>query len=236
MSNLGWIYKITNMNNSKCIVGKTEQKRVEYRWQNHKKMLRGGYHYNKPLQAAWNKDGEKSFLFEVIDIFDPEFNFDLGNLEKYWIKTLDSRNPNKGYNLTDGGDGGSGTTHNRGRKQNALVVEERSRKLKLWYLTEKGIEQRKLMSLRNTGRKHSEETKRKNSESKIGIKRPAHVHKALNEGRRRPIIDSYGVRYNSTEEAAKLLKIKRTTIKEILSGRNKKTRSGISFKFINSEV
>jgi group I intron endonuclease len=101
----GWIYKIENKANGKIYVGQTIQS-PKVRWQDgHRNRLRKKKHYNDHLQAAWNKYGEDSFTFEVIEQFDPEMNFDLNNLEKYWIKTLDSKNPNKGYNMTEGGDG-----------------------------------------------------------------------------------------------------------------------------------
>jgi len=105
----GWdmsIYKITNRINNKCLIGKTTQQ-PELRWYQHLILLRKNKHYNKYFQAAWNKDGEENFTFEVIEKFDPEMNFDLNNLERYWIKHFDSMNSSKGYNLTEGGEGGA---------------------------------------------------------------------------------------------------------------------------------
>lgn len=40
------------------------------RWEQHKKMLREGKHYNKDLQADWDKYGEKAFSFRIIKIID----------------------------------------------------------------------------------------------------------------------------------------------------------------------
>lgn len=101
----GWIYKIENKANGKIYVGQTIQS-PKVRWQDgHRNHLRKNKHYNDHLQAAWNKYGEDSFTFEVIEQFDPGMNFDLNNLEKYWIKALDAKNPNKGYNMTEGGEG-----------------------------------------------------------------------------------------------------------------------------------
>ena len=106
-SNSMWIYKITNLVNKKIYVGKTKEESVQKRWNHHISKLRRNKHYNKHLQSAWNKHGEENFTFEVIEKFDPLFYFDIDNLERYWIKELDSMNPENGYNKTIGGDGGS---------------------------------------------------------------------------------------------------------------------------------
>jgi group I intron endonuclease len=100
-----YIYKITNKVNRKLIVGKTEQN-PELRRRQHFSKLRRNSHYNKYLQRAWNKYGEEHFTFEVIEHLSAGTNSDLNSLEKHWINFFDSMNPEKGYNLTEGGDGG----------------------------------------------------------------------------------------------------------------------------------
>ncbi len=106
-----YIYKITNIKNQKVYIGKTEQKLAKNRFSAHKSLLRRNKHYNTYLQNSWNKYGESSFKFEVLEQFNPEMNFDINKLEKYWIKFYDSMNPSKGYNLTEGGEGSSGFKH-----------------------------------------------------------------------------------------------------------------------------
>lgn len=62
------IYKIVNTKNNKCYIGSAAGKNGIYqRFQDHKKTLRGNRHRNKHLQRAWNKYGEKSFQFEIIE-------------------------------------------------------------------------------------------------------------------------------------------------------------------------
>jgi group I intron endonuclease len=59
------IYKIINLVNDKFYVGSTTNQKVRFR--QHRKLLRGGRHHCKPLQAAWNKYGEEKFAFRVIE-------------------------------------------------------------------------------------------------------------------------------------------------------------------------
>lgn len=102
----GWIYKITNTVNGKVYIGKTIH--LKDRFNSHINSLKKNKHCNNHLQAAWNKYGESAFVFEVIEEFNPEMNFDLDNLERYWIEQYNSMNSSKGYNKTPGGDGTSG--------------------------------------------------------------------------------------------------------------------------------
>lgn len=79
---MGVIYKIENSVNGKTYIGSTdrafERRRVE-----HITELRGGYHDNKYLQNSWNKYGEDSFTFSIIEKTDnPDHTHER---EKYWI-------------------------------------------------------------------------------------------------------------------------------------------------------
>lgn len=96
------IYSITNKINGKRYIGQTT--RLKKRWNRHRTELRHNYHPNSYLQRAWNKYGEKNFLFEVID--DCKSEKHLLEREFYWIKFYESNNENNGYNLSDGGEGG----------------------------------------------------------------------------------------------------------------------------------
>lgn len=59
------IYIILNTKNGKVYIGQTQNFRV--RLKHHKRMLRGDYHPNRYLQAAWNKYGEKTFKFQKLE-------------------------------------------------------------------------------------------------------------------------------------------------------------------------
>ncbi len=87
------IYKILNIKNNKCYVGSGVS--VRRRLMDHKKRLIGQRHFNNHLQSSWNKYGESSFIFEIIE----ECSEDKLYLrEEFWIKQLKSNNNNFGYN------------------------------------------------------------------------------------------------------------------------------------------
>lgn len=94
------VYKITNTVNSKVYIGITTST-LKYRWSRH--LTEGRNISNtKHLYRAMRKYGEDKFIAEEIDNTD---NFEtLGKLERYYIKLYDSTNPDKGYNLTKGGE------------------------------------------------------------------------------------------------------------------------------------
>lgn len=94
-----YIYKITNTKNGKFYIGKTED--LSRRWSDHKYKAKSGKTH---LYNAICKYGEDTFDIEEIDSHENE---DVAYaLEKHWIEKLDSRNPDIGYNLAEGGRGG----------------------------------------------------------------------------------------------------------------------------------
>lgn len=90
-----YIYKITNIVNNKKYIGQTKD--YKKRFSQHKTSLRKNKHCNPHLQKAWNKYGEKSFVFEVI-----EYTEDYNDREQYWIKYYKS--DINGYNILHGGE------------------------------------------------------------------------------------------------------------------------------------
>jgi group I intron endonuclease len=60
------IYKIENTVTGKFYFGSS--KNIEARWHDHKKRLRKNKHENAYLQASWNKYGEASFSFSVLEL------------------------------------------------------------------------------------------------------------------------------------------------------------------------
>lgn len=95
---LGLIYKFTSPSN-KSYVGKTVQS-FSKRMSGHKTKSSGC----TALKHAINKYGWAEMKREIVEENIPENQ--LNDREKYWIKTYDTMAPH-GYNLTDGGDGGS---------------------------------------------------------------------------------------------------------------------------------
>lgn len=114
------------------------------RWDCHKAQLRGNYHDNPHLQNSWNKYGEDNFEFIVIHNCKDNENVDQVNLlEIEYIKHY--RDLGLSYNILNGGDGGF------------LLGSHLSKE------TKRKIGEKNRINM--TGKKHSEETKKKMSES-----------------------------------------------------------------------
>jgi group I intron endonuclease len=95
-----FVYLLICLVNDKWYVGKTS-KTVHRRWSDHKSDARTGRDYL--LGKAIRKHGEENF--EVQTIACVRTGEEASNLEKIWILLLESYNPDKGYNLTFGGEG-----------------------------------------------------------------------------------------------------------------------------------
>jgi len=92
-----FIYKTTNLINGKIYIGKCSREKYT------NKYLGSGIY----LKRSIKKYGKENFSRETIEgnINSEEL---LNEREKYWIKFFDAKNPEVGYNLTDGGDGSLG--------------------------------------------------------------------------------------------------------------------------------
>lgn len=99
----GYIYKIINKINGKVYVGKTEDT-PELRFNEHLRTVKRGVKQSK-LYSAIKCYGPENFMVEELDTANSRD--ELNQKEKYWIEKLDSRNPNVGYNVSSGGDGGA---------------------------------------------------------------------------------------------------------------------------------
>lgn len=93
-----YIYKITNLINGKIYIGLTTLT-VEQRWKIH---VRDSKTNDKHLYKSIRKYGVDNFRVEKIDETN-SFKI-LGELERKYIKEYQSTNPDKGYNLTAGGE------------------------------------------------------------------------------------------------------------------------------------
>jgi group I intron endonuclease len=161
------IYKIINIKTGKCYVGST--KNFNIRWNQHLVNLKNGNHSSVKLQRSFDKHGEESFEFHIIEYVKYEKDLIIDK-ENYWIAQLDSKK--NGYNIADASFGDVLTNHpNRDviiKKISATVnknisnmsEEERRTKWAL-YGEANGM----------FGKTHSDETKEKMSIRMIGNNR-----------------------------------------------------------------
>ena len=113
-----YIYKIINLINQKIYIGKTTRK-VETRWEEHKRDYLRKDRKETKLYRAFKKYGIENFSISTI-----ESNIDslqeLNEKEMYYINLFNSCNESIGYNITKGGDGG---------RTNSKLSEEQVKKI-----------------------------------------------------------------------------------------------------------
>lgn len=77
------IYKITNKINGKYYIGSSNN--LNYRKSTHLSRLRRGKHGNKQLQASFTKNGEDSFLFEIVELLENATVKEVRGLEQTYL-------------------------------------------------------------------------------------------------------------------------------------------------------
>jgi group I intron endonuclease len=152
-----YIYKTTNLINSKIYIGKSKNKfNPNY------------FGSGSLLRKAIKKYGILNFGVEILDECD-NIN-DLDRLEIFWICKFNSQDREIGYNITDGGTGGDTYTNN----PNYPDIIENLKKRRHTEETKKKISENNWQKLNKGelhfryGTKHSEETKKKISDSHMG--------------------------------------------------------------------
>lgn len=136
------IYQITNQVNGKRYIGSAVN--LKRRWQEHLKTLRRGEHENEHLQHAYDKYGEESFEFSVLECVDDTSQPILR--EQHYLDTLKPE-----YNIAPlaGSTLGAHYSLSACAKMRAAWTPER----------------RAAQSERQRGKHHSEETRRRQSEA-----------------------------------------------------------------------
>ena len=181
------IYKISNIITGDCYIGKSKD--VFNRIGQHKSLLKYNNHKYRNgdlsiLQKAWNKYGEDSFKFEMIETCSVD---ELDDREKYWIDyyQCNCSKTRHGYNVTDGGEGAYGNKNvigrihiHNGEIHKMIYPEEFEEYEKQGFvkgmpqeLTEKFVKNRNVKCGEEHwafGKKYSDEHKRKISEANKG--------------------------------------------------------------------
>lgn len=146
------VYVVTNKINGKRYVGQTSQSLIK-RWKRHQYLLphrRSSYLYN-----AIQKYGVDNFEIKPLIIVACKSEMDYYEIEL--IRVWNLRNPQFGYNLTDGGGGMLGFR----------LSEDTKRRMSEHVKSEdhcKNISKSKIGNMSRLGLKHSEDTKKRMSE------------------------------------------------------------------------
>jgi group I intron endonuclease len=233
------IYKITNLVNGKIYYGSSKD--IEKRWRIHKNNLNNNKHHNIKLLNAWNKYGEENFKFDVIEECDEtillekeQYYLDLKPDYNIGLKSSGgdnlTKNPNKNEIV--------GKITDSIRKRYSLMTPEQKKEIfslpmdknpnwkggVSYKYCECGVRIKPIndscSKCRNKsgennpffGKQHSEETKKKLSESKKGT--------YYGEQNIPIMID--GIEYKSAGEASKVLNIPMVTIRWRVLSKNKK--------------
>ena len=175
-----FVYLITNLINGNRYVGQTSSS-IVYRWTQHKSDANTGQ--DRHLHNAIRKYGSDNFEIKPLVEVNTKEEMDL--YERGLIKAWDLRDSNKGYNLTDGGEGCLGLVHTeetkallranaiergvvppsrKGCKQPPLTDEQRKQRsiiAKSWVRSSPSEETRKKLSEANKGKTLTEEHKKK---------------------------------------------------------------------------
>lgn len=167
---MGAIYSIINKENGKIYVGQSVN--PTNRKYQHFSQLRGNYHPNHHLQHSFNKYGEDSFEFGILENC---ANEKLNDNEEWWIDYFDSMNQSKGYNLQSGGDSNYEFPEEIKKKirENTPVRKGKDHPMYGKKHSEESIQKMSESHRKNPvwlGKHHSEETKKKISEARKGMK------------------------------------------------------------------
>jgi len=149
------IYKTTNLANGMIYVGKDKHNNPNY--------IGSG----KILKRAIKKNGKGNFKKEILEhVTDENWH----ERERYWIKKLDSRNRDIGYNILEGGRGGASSGEQNGmygKTHSPETMKIIKAKASAW------SQKNKHKCAFNKGRKFPQSVRDNMSKARMGSKNPA---------------------------------------------------------------
>ena len=190
------IYLIKNILNNKVYVGSALN--ITKRWLGHKAELKEGKHHSCLLQRAWDKYGEQSFKFEILEeVSNPQH---LLAYEQVYLDYYKSYEVDRGYNICKIAGSPLGIKHSEETKQKMSEAKKNQSE-----------ETKKKISEAHTGKKLSEDTKNKIREANVGKKlsedtknKISQASKNISEETRRKISETSRGRKHSEEAKNKI--------------------------------
>lgn len=190
----GGVYRWRNTLNGKVYIGSTDSFR--HRKKMHLYDLRRGIHHSRHLQHAWDKYGESSFVFEIVEVCEPAA---LIEREQYWLDRCQSYDRGSGYNMSPTAGSLRGYKHSDETKRKRRVTNKEAwarhpevraahgakvaaakntpefrSKMTTYWASPEGLARKAALAERNrrlwTGRPHSEESKQRLSKILKGRK------------------------------------------------------------------
>lgn len=150
------IYAIVHIKSGKLYIGSTT-KSFQYRKNKHYSELRSNTHHNVKLQRAWNKYGEASFDFRIIEALSDRTT--VRDIEQYYIDVFYGRscyNINKNAKVPDASKGGRASSAIQANKSLRRIKSTEARQ-KLYlhgFISPNGLVVKPVINIRDFCRKH----------------------------------------------------------------------------------
>lgn len=146
------IYAITCTISGKIYVGSSVD--IPRRWAAHRKALRCGTHHSILLQRAWDKYGELSFKFEILEHIEDRSR--LVSTEQKWLDSYNANDPSVGFNICPKAGSSLGTIPSKEARRKISEANKGKSKTQEW---------RQKISDGNKGKLKSKEARQKNAYS-----------------------------------------------------------------------